>query len=254
MKKNLIIALIVVVILGGFHETGFAASKFGFNYDTNECDVKWAGVFDVVVKSPANKPMGVMTYYVGVCKKKNSNEYVLMTKEVMTPNQTKERMYYDPTLSRYVEGYGLSEYVSVKTTLPSLDNYQPKNTPSQDSVDISAGFSSDKTVNVGMSYKIVHNDLAITAKCNTPKKLFYMEYDYKPSLIFPFASNSYVANESEQCGVAEFEKKQGNRNSVGLSITYDARFGFASSKSRAPWTINGLVVSKTKTESYVIYF
>ncbi len=245
MKRIIITLVLIFALLSGMGEEAFAASKYGFNYDESNGKVKWAGYFKVNV-TQNNVLLGSMSYYVGVQQLNNSNEYILMTKEVMTPTEYRE--------NGKLKLKGLSEYVSVKTTLPSLDNYTPQNTPATDSFSITAGANASGGT-ISASYSIKHNDLKITSKCDTPKKLFYIEYDYLPSIINIFADNTYVANESAQYGMAEFTKTTGNKNSVGLYMQYDARFGVATTENCTPVSIlTGVVYKKTDSRAYNIYF
>ncbi len=169
-----------------------------------------------------------MTIIVGVARFNKSNDYTIVIKMVMTPNSKKVNL----DGSRY--GYGLSEYVSVKTYVPtSLGDYVPINEPSSDIIDLSLGYGGKQAL-IGASYSIVSSDLDITAKCDTPNRKYYVVYNYLPSIKNPFADNKYVTNESQQYGIAQFETK--NRSYI-FNITYDARFGASKGNSSAPWDI-----------------
>lgn len=120
----------------------------------------------------------------------------------MTPND------YKAKIDSSSFAYGFSEYLSVKVTLPSLDDYEPQNTPSTDTITFSIGADADGA-NVEASYSITHSDLDITASCNTATKTYYVKYNYKPSIANPFANNKYLANESIQLG---------GLNSISLQI------------------------------------
>ena len=161
------------------------------------------------VYSTAGEVLGTCSFVIGLTREKKSNNYVLMMREVMTPNNSK--VLIEHVMNKEISydrcGYGFSEYVSVKVALPSLDDYEPHNTPKSDEITFSIGGNKDG-VDVGASYTVTHEDLDITASCNTPSKTYYVKYNYKPSLLNPFASNKYVANESVQLGVASFHTKE----------------------------------------------
>lgn len=91
-------------------------SKNGFEWDSSCYNVVWANREYVKVYSKDGGLLGTMTYYVGVGRRKGTNDYILMTKETMTPNSSKVRLYTKGNSKYY--GYGLSEYVSLWTILP----------------------------------------------------------------------------------------------------------------------------------------
>ena len=211
-------------------------TKYGFSYDESYYNVSWKAAQYLYVYSEVGGRLGTMTYYVGLARRKSTNDYIVMMKEVMTPNKSKVKI----NSSQY--GYGLSEYVSVKTTLPSLDNYYPQNDPGKDSISFSIGVSSEKKAEISASYTVTHSDLDITASCNTPNRTYYIIYDYDPSIANPFASNKYVANESVQMGEAQFETSSGT---VSFVMNYDARFGAAENANCSPWLVYLSYVRKT---------
>lgn len=218
-----------------------AKNKNGFTYSENEFNVEWKSYESFNVYTDQGGRLGTTSYVVGLARCKKSNDYMLMAKEVMTPNKNKV------LLDRWNYGYGISEYVSAKVTLPSLNDYQPKNDPGTDQVNLSLGASKGGP-EVGLSYEIKHNDLDITSKCNTPSKQYYEVYDYQPSIACPWSSNKYVANESIQLGLAEFETRNGT---VSFQMNYDARYGSACEKNAAPWYVNiGYVRKATKSRNY----
>lgn len=189
------------------------------------------------VYSSAGKKVGTCSYVIGLAREKKTNDYVLMLREVMTPNNSKVLI----TGSTY--GYGFSEYVSAKVTLPSLDDYEPQNTPSSQTVDFTIGADSSGA-NIRASYSVTKSDLNITSSCNTPSKLYFVKYDYKPSLVDPLASNKYVANESIQLGAASFHSSS---STISFTMNYDARFGAASDNAASPWLIYINTVYKATT-------
>ena len=145
--------------------------------------------------------------------------------------------------------YGFSEYVSVKSTLPTnarIIDYVPKNEPSSDSLDLSLGASSGGA-SIDASYTINHNDLDIEAKCNVKKRLFYEVYDYKPTLVNPFGSNKYVRNESFQYAMCNYDIKN---NYNAITLKFDGRFGSAQNKDCSPLLINSSYIrGDTRTVS-----
>ena len=140
-------------------------------------------------------------------------------------------------------GYGFSEYVSLSTTLPSLDNYQPQNTPSVDEVNLGASYNKGGKGGISASYTIKHNQLSITSQCSTPKKLYSIAHDYKPYIAQLWQNNKYLANESIQMGIAEFES---SNSTVRFVVNYDARFGVATDASASPASIIANYVRSTK--------
>ncbi|MBD5088580.1 MAG: hypothetical protein HDT30_07180 [Clostridiales bacterium] len=223
--------------------TVLATTKYGFTYDKSDYNVSWKAMESFNVRTEAGGKLGTCSYVVGLTREKKSNDYVLMTREVMTPNKTKVKLY--PNSSQ--KGYGLNEFVSAKVTLPSLDDYQPQNAPTTDTVQFSIGADSSGP-SVSASYNIVHNDLNIVASCNTPNKKFFVKYDFQPSIGNPVASNKYVANEAVQLGAAAFHTK---KDTVSFSMNYDARFGAAGNSSCSPWLVYISYVQKeTATKAY----
>lgn len=248
IKRLFVVLLVFCTILMNcvFYNTSEASTtKYGFTYDETCYNVQWQKAEYCYVYSELGGLLGTMTYYVGLARKKGTNDYIIMVKEVMTPNKKRVNLYTDS--KGMITGYGLSEYVSVKTTLPSLDDYYPKNNPSSDSISFSIGVSSEKKADISASYTITHNDLNITSSCNTPKRMYYVIYDYKPNLVMVWKNNKYVANESVHLGEAQFEA-----TAPGFSLTfyYDVRFGAASNSACSPLLIyKNYIRSAKKTRS-----
>lgn len=242
VKKIAVFIFALIMIANTAAETTYAASsKYGFTYDTAVSNVEWKASESILVKTAVGDLLGTMTYYVGVARAKGTNDYVLMTKEVMTPYGKKAQTAF------LKWGYGFSEYVSVSVVLPSLDNYMPTNSPTTDSVTLNASFS-EKGAQVGASYTVKKEQLAITAKCDTPNHKYYIVYDYKPYSINILKKNTYLANESSQMGMAEFTTSE---NKVTFTINYDARFGANNTSDQwAYQTQPGYVRSKTGSRKY----
>ena len=57
----------------------------------------------------------------------------------------------------------MSEYMSLKTTLPSLNDYKPQNDPNTDSINIGIGVGKDGP-SVSASYEVKTKELDITSK------------------------------------------------------------------------------------------
>ncbi len=219
--------------IGFLPEKAYATSitKNGFVYDDSVYNTRWMEKESVCVTTSEGKILGKMTYYVGLSRRKGSNDWIVMYREAMEPNSSKVK------INSYQSGYGLSEYLSVTSAnLPSLDDYLPVNTPNKDKVSLSLGISGSgagASANVSANYVITHNDLDITASCSTSTGKYYVKYDYKPGLVNLFASNKYVANESIQMGMAQFETK-GLSDYVTIPVKYEVRFGAASNSKRSP--------------------
>lgn len=238
-KKIAVLAVLLCVVCTSPIET-YATTKYGFTYDSHY-KVSWRELKTFNVYTQAKGKLGTCGYVVGVGRQKKTNNYILMTKEVMTPNKRKAK------IRGLNYGYGFSEYVSVKATLPTLDDYKPQNEPSKDTLSFSIG--ADKSgANISASYSITHSDLDITSSCNTPNKLFYIKYNYKPSIANPCASNKYVANESIQLGAASFHT---SNKKVSVTVNYDARFGVAENSNCSPWLIClNYIYKETDSETY----
>lgn len=210
-------------------------SKYGFTYGS-DYKVSWSRTEYMKVFTNKHKLIGTCSYVAGIGRQKHTNDYVLLTKETMSPRKKKVkfRLPPQPYYNGHESGYGFSEYVSVKTFLPSLDDYKPQNQPYHNKISFSIGADNSSGATVGASYTINHNDLDITSSCYTPDKMYYVKYDYKPSLVNPGASNNYVINESNQLGVAAFHTSKRN---ISFTIQYDARFGISRNSSCSPWCI-----------------
>ncbi|MCR4928059.1 MAG: hypothetical protein K5927_08765 [Lachnospiraceae bacterium] len=247
MKKSAYLLLTIAIVLSslfGLYSEADAAttSKYGFSYDTSLYNVQWKTSESIYVRNSSGYLLGTMTYYTGLARRKGTSDYIVMFREVMTPNPSKV----------YTEAgnkcYGLSEYVSVKSTLKQLGDYKPQNTPATDTMSFSLGLGSDKKASISASYDIKHTDLDITSSCNTPNNLYFVKYDYKPSIANPFASNKYVSNESVQLGEAQFDNTD---NTIKFTVYYDARFGGAEDSKRSPWLIYlNYVKQKTGSKTY----
>lgn len=220
-----------------------AESEYGeYGFAIEGCSTKWSTEFRVNVRSETGDRLGTMTYVVGVAS--NDTQSFLLTKETMTPNRDKVRV-------NNKMGYGISELVSVKGTLPTLDNYSPTNHPQDDRVRITAGYDDQKKSLISCVYETVASDLDISSLCDTPSSLFYMEYDYLPSKINWWANNRYVKNESSQYSVAEFTR---DGETLELSMQYDVEFGFATTEERSPISIDGKVYKVRENRPYTFYF
>lgn len=241
MTKGVALFSVAAITASMLSPSALASTKYGYTYDTDDYNVSWKAYESFNVYSEAGEKLGTCSYLVGLTREKKTNDYVLMGRQVMTPNKEKVK------INKTQYGYGLSEYVSLKGTLPTLDDYKPQNKPNKDVLSFSIGADSSGA-SVSASYDIEHNDLDITAKCDTPSKKFHIIYDYKPSMANPAASNKYVANESIQLGAAAFHTK---KDTVDFSIKYDARFGAAKNSSCSPWLIYiDYVCKATKTREY----
>ena len=242
MKKRIIsfiLAMLCVLIVTPNEVK--AANKYGFSYDSDVYNVKWSTMYSFNVYTDLGTKLGTCSYVVGLAREKDTNNFVLMTKEIMTPNNSKVK------ISNCKHGYGFSEYVSVKVELPTLDDYKPQNEPSKDTLSFSIG-ADLSGANVGASYSITHSDLDITSSCNTTTNTYHIKYNYKPSLINPFASNKYVANESVQLGAATFHK---SKNKILFTMYYDARFGAAYNNSASPLLVfAGYVEKQTLSKEF----
>lgn len=224
-----------------------AVTKNGFSYNTAKfSSVIWKSQGSVNVYSSADELVGIMSYTVGVARYKGTKDYTKMIRMIMTPYNSKVK------ISKYSYGYGFSEYVSVSSVVPhSLDEYRPVNNPSSNSVNLSLGYSKDGA-SIGVDYSIVHNDLDITAKCDTPMRKYHVVYNYKPNIANIFASNKYLANESKQYGMAQFSTSNKKQN---ITYNFDARFGVAENNAASPINIYlNKVFKETKAIKYTFSF
>lgn len=203
-------------------------SKNGFSFDTSSYNVRWNNIYEFNVFSKKGGKLGTCSCVYGLARRKNTNDYVLLCKEIMTPNDKSVK------INDIQSGYGFSEFLSLKTTLPSLEHYYPTNQPKSDEVSFNAGFDSSKSFSIGASYTIKKSQLEITSKCNTPKKIYSIEYDYSPSIANPFGSNKYLANESYQMGYAQFSS---SKKTISITMNVDARFGVAENDDASPWCV-----------------
>ena len=230
MKKLKIIVgclLAVVLLTSATPNSVLADTKYGFTYDTSQMNVEWKSMNSFNVYSSVGKKLGTCSYFVGLARDKDTNNYMVMTRAVMTPNESKVKI----SSSKY--GYGFSEYLSVKVDLPSLDDYVPQNQPKEDKWTLSLGVDGSGA-GIEASYPVTHSDLDITESCDTPSGLYYIKYNYKPSIANPFGNNKYLANESRQLGIASFET---DSSKVKFTMNYEARFGCASDNAASPWCI-----------------
>ena len=244
MKKKrgtLYLVVTAIILAGAFSNvtTVDAKTKNGFTYDKKEFDVKWSKYEQIEVCSDEGGKLGTLSYLTGIAKAKKSNESLIMFKEVMTPNSKKVKLNY---LNQ--KGYGMSEYMSLKATLPSLNDYKPQNDPNTDSINIGIGVDKDGP-SVSASYEVKTKELDITSKCNTPQKLYHVVYDYKPHIPNIFGSNKYLANESIQMGMAEITSK---KDTITFNVNYEARFGAADKKNCSPGYVCVDYVKKNKAK------
>lgn len=65
-------------------------------------------------------------------------------------------------------------------------------------------------------------------------QLYFIKYDYKPTIANSFGNNKYLANESCQIGAAAFHT---SKTTVSFKVTYEARFGAATDNAASPWCI-----------------
>ena len=253
-KISISVMLIIFVTVNLSNISAYAAtiSRYGFSYDSSKYTVEWKVKQSIIVKSKTGAKLGTMTYVIGLAREKSGYNFLLLVKEVMTPNS--QKVLIDNSNNNKKYGYGYSEYVSIKAYLPGdLENYTPQNTPKTNSTTLSMGVSASGP-SISASYTINNSDLDVTAKCDTTKDMFYIVYDYIPSIINPFASNKYVANESSQYGIAHFSTEK-NTSSFGFYINYEAKFGVSSNESRSPLSIyNPDVWTKGNTATYFYEF
>lgn len=231
VKKLICMVCCFLVLCGLFDVQQVDAekvSKNGFSFDTSSYKVKWNNIYEFNVFTQKGGKLGTCSCVYGLARRKNTNNYVLLWKAIMTPNDESVKKN---TLQK---GYGFSEFLSLKTTLPSLEHYYPTNQPKSDEISFNAGFDSSKTLSIGASYTIKKSQLEITSKCNTPKKIYSIEYDYCPSMANPFGSNKYLANESFQMGYAQFSS---NKKTICITMDVDARFGAAENDDASPWLV-----------------
>lgn len=229
LKRVVSLLMLCVVLLGCSSDVSArTVSKNGFTYDDSDYTVTWKSNQNFHVYTEAGEKLGTVEYTVGVAKLEGYNDYTLMVKLTMTPNNRKV------TKSGSRKIYGLSEYVSIKTYVPGqLGEYRPVNDPKSNDVELSFGVDKEGA-SLGVSYTIENSDLDITAKCNSNTEMFYEVYDYKPSIVNPFASNKYVANESSQYGMAQFET---TKSSYTFTMNIDGRFGASTDNESDPWDI-----------------
>ena len=233
MKKKISCALLSFLIVLTSSSTVLAEKKNGFDVNTKNYNIKWSTIQRIDVLSEKGGKLGTLSYMTGLARKKNSNDYIVMTKEIMTPNQKKVKT------KGVLSGYGYSDLVTVETTLPSLNDYEPKNRPlTRDSMTISLGASAGSkggSGEIGVSYTISHQDLDITSKCSTPARKYKVEYDYIPDLCpFPNHNNKYISYESDQYGLAEFTS---NKKTIDFTVKYNAKFGTAMNEARSALAI-----------------
>lgn len=248
LKKIACLVLSCAVLTTGMSSIQVkAVTKNGFTYNASQySSVVWKSQGNTKVYSSGDGLLGTLTYTVDVARYKSTNDYITMVKMVMTPYNSKVKV------NQYWYGYGFSEYVSVSTIVPgALNDYKPKNDPSSNTVNLSLGYSKDGA-SIGASYDIVHKELDITAKCDTPKKKYYVVYDYKPNIVLVAASNKYVANESEQYGMAQFETSSKTQK---ITYNFDARFGAAEDNAASPLNIYlNDVFKQTKAVTHTFSF
>lgn len=232
LKKVLCLILAYALVIPCLKPNAVLAkgyTKNGFTFDSDYYSVSWERGQSYNVYSSVGGKLGTLTYTVGRARYHNSKyDDTLLVRMVMTPNKSKVR------INNEQYGYGLSEYVSVKSRLPgTIGDYRPTNKPSSNSVNLSLGFGKGGA-SIGASYTISRKDLDITAKCNTPSNTYYIVYDYKPNIANPLANNKYLTNESSQYGMAQFETR---RKTYTATLCFDARFGAATNKAASPWLV-----------------
>lgn len=240
----LVIASCSPCLVKAYEKNGFTYNKAAFS------TIEWKTKDSVDVKSTAGGLLGRLNYYIGVGRYKKSSDYIVMIAMAMEPNDQKVKLYKVDNHMYY--GYGFSEYLSVSTIVPGeLGGYKPVNTPSSDKLTLSLGCGKDDT-SVGVSYEIVHNDLDITARCSTSSDKYYVVYDYLPNIWNMTASNKYVANESQQYGMAQFTT---DRRTQQITFNFDVRFGAAEDNAAKPWNIYPKKIFRaTKSVTYTFKF
>lgn len=204
--------------------------------------------------------MGDLIYTVGLLQsKEDKSDYVLMTRIVMDPNnETSVPLLDDPNSGNRTQyGYGYSEFASVAYTyLGTMGAYSPVNTPKTDVVNIGLS-GSNSGVGVSASFEVAHNPLTVTNRSSTSKNRFQADYDYSPTdgvwaSIFNKNANTYLAEESAQLSLVEFQKASTTKN--GSKMTYvvalfKAEFGQTNSTKAAPGHIWS---GKTRSKTYSI--
>lgn len=246
-KRGLLV-VIMVAMIAAFIGEGSASeaatiTKNGFSYDSSVYSVSWqkARVYYVYGErasvANANNCLGEYRLIVGVLRQKGTEDCKIMIRSVMTPGVVRQDKYcYSKSKGIYYEDrFGLSEALWVRAALPSaLGDYQPKNEPKTDHISLSLGVSASEGPSLGFSYDVEIDDIDITPQTNTGKGWLENNYDYIPSTLRWWVDNDYVAHESVQLSMAEFENAASR---IRFSVLFEAEFGAASNAERSPKSI-----------------
>jgi len=230
-------------------EYGIDESKYNIQWDAQR---RYVNVYEKFQGKQTNQLVGACRVKLGLARKKGTNDYVLVTKQEMTPRRFTHLVATDYHGQRVeCEAYGLSEYLSIHTVVPTMTNYSPTNSSqSNSSIGISFGAGADG-LNMGVSYEAQKNYLDITVNSSTYTNILDVVYDYRPRMK---TKQPYLMNQSFQYSMAAFTQKTPywkQDGSVSFTVEYDARFGFCRSKSGNWLDIDwGLVYAKKQSELY----
>ncbi len=216
--------------------------KHGFTYDTSDYTVTWKQSYKTYVYSEEGGLLGTLTYHIGMARLNGTNDYNAMIKLIMTPNDSKVKRKG----SSY--GYGLSEYVSFKTYVPGvMGEYSPENLPDNGKIGLSFGVDSSGLA-LGVDYTVDVSDIDIYADCYETTNRARFVYNYLPSIANPFADNTYVAKQSSQYAMFQFET---SKSDYEFAVTTDVRFGASEDNDSSPWYIYMNYVRQTVKTMYI---
>ena len=175
MKKVVSVFMTSVIVLSVVSLTTSARSKYGFDYDTKEYNDCWKKTYDTVVYSNYGGKLGVCSYNVGLLREKKTNNYAALFYTVMTPNSKKVPLYKSQADS-VVYGYGYSDELIVRSTLPSRpETSSPSQTPKDDVINVSVGGGVSKngySGSIGASYAVERSELNVKPSHNNRNKLY----------------------------------------------------------------------------------
>ena len=255
MKRRLaaMVLFSVFAILLGIVPQNVGADEYSlpeYNIDTSQYNIRWdtqrrvITVYETYNGKLTQNVVGRCKLWLGLARKKGTNDYILVTREDMTPcSFTSKR--------EKRKCYGLSEYLSIYSTLPTLINFSPENgSQAKDSIGISFGADSGG-LNVGLSYSVDRDFLNVLVHSSTDTHKLSVEYDYTIRML---QKNTYLVNQSKQYAMAYFTQKSPYwrpDGSISFTIDYDVRFGYCDSPKAGFSSIYlGAVYRKQQTEIF----
>ena len=81
-----------IVITSTVDSYAAKTSRYGFTYNNSYYNANWKTMETIYVYSSKGGKLGSMSFVVGLARRKKTNNYLLMAKEIMTPNKNKVKL------------------------------------------------------------------------------------------------------------------------------------------------------------------